>query len=611
MFDGSLPKIADYSALSDAELVLASAGWGRVESAAAARKLAAMAEMFRRRTTLEDAAAREDWFIDPETSVLSELAAAHHITEGLAKSQTQRGVLLANRFPKVAALFERGLISDILVRAIVYRTYLITDPEAMAAVDAALAEQILCWGPKSQSKTEETIDALVEIHDPGALRRREPATHTRDLQFGNITDAPGMMTVYARMYSPDGVALEQHVEDMARTVCPDDPRTMKERRNDAFAALSAGEPLRCECDNPDCPASTPDRSTANVVIHLIATEEALAHARNRSAAADADEQPAVDPEPVEPNTAAREDEPPGQEPADSEPETLPESEPVEPDIAARESWRSDDEPAKLEPKASAECGAGEPGSTEREDESAGTAPEQDFSAKCRPVDVAADSDAREQDSTMTEPVPTPQPSPTPARAFVIGGGVLSPVVLPAFLDRATIRRLQHPGDAPPEPHYRPSIALQDFVRCRDLTCRFPGCDKPATLCDIDHTVPYPTGPTNASNLKCLCRKHHLLKTFWTGQTGWRDQQLADGTVIWTSPSGQTHITHPGSALLFPTLCTPTATARKGKTADATKNRGLMMPKRRRTRAQDRRYRIDTERRLNDDFVAERTKPPPF
>ncbi|WP_193046185.1 HNH endonuclease signature motif containing protein [Mycolicibacterium baixiangningiae] len=555
MFDGSLPEIGAFSALSDAEIVAASAGWGRVESAAAARKLAAMAEVFRRRTGIDDAEERENWFIDPETSVLSELAAAHHITDRLASTQTQRGVLLANRFPHVAALFEAGLISDLLIRAIVYRTYLITDPDAMAAVDAALAEQVTCWGPKSQAKTEEAIDALVEIHDPAALRRREPATHTRDLQFGTITDAAGMMTVYARMYSPDGVALEQHVEDLARTVCPDDPRTLKERRNDAFAALSTGQPLRCECDNPDCPATTPDRPAPTVVIHLITTEEALAAAQARSAEKDTeDDSAAEDPEPAEPVDPI---------------------EPVDPDDAVCE-----DEPTGAEP-------VGEEPDAE---------PQQGFSAECKPADL--------------DPAPTPQPSPTPAAAFVIGGGVLSPVVLPAFLDRAKLRQLQHPGDAPPEPRHDPSTALQDFVRCRDLTCRFPGCDKPAYVTDIDHTVPYPAGPTCASNLKCLCRKHHLLKTFWTGKTGWHDEQLPDGTVIWTAPNGQTHITQPGSALLFPTLCTPTAPIPK-ITKAPTPHSGVNMPKRRRSRAKDRAYRIDIERRLNDAFVAERTKPPPF
>ena len=54
-------------------------------------------------------------------------------------------------------------------------------------------------------------------------------------------------------------------------------------------------------------------------------------------------------------------------------------------------------------------------------------------------------------------------------------------------------------------------------RCRDLTCRFPGCDAPAEVCEIDHTIPYPLGPTHPSNLKLLCVFHHLLKTFYTGR----------------------------------------------------------------------------------------------
>jgi uncharacterized protein DUF222 len=61
-----------------------------------------------------------------------------------------------------------------------------------------------------------------------------------------------------------------------------------------------------------------------------------------------------------------------------------------------------------------------------------------------------------------------------------------------------------------EPGYAPSAKLADSVRCRDLTCRAPGCDQPATECDLDHTIPYADGGrTHPSNLKCLCRKHHL------------------------------------------------------------------------------------------------------
>lgn len=38
--------------------------------------------------------------------------------------------------------------------------------------------------------------------------------------------------------------------------------------------------------------------------------------------------------------------------------------------------------------------------------------------------------------------------------------------------------------------YQPSAALERAVRYRDLTCRFPGCSRPATICDLDHTIPF-------------------------------------------------------------------------------------------------------------------------
>ncbi len=93
-------------------------------------------------------------------------------------------------------------------------------------------------------------------------------------------------------------------------------------------------------------------------------------------------------------------------------------------------------------------------------------------------------------------------------ATVIGADWLIPAETVAELARtAKLRPLTHPGQATPEPGYTPSRTLADFVRCRDLICRFPGCDKPATKADIDHTIPYTDGgPTQASNLKCLCRK---------------------------------------------------------------------------------------------------------
>jgi hypothetical protein len=105
----------------------------------------------------------------------------------------------------------------------------------------------------------------------------------------------------------------------------------------------------------------------------------------------------------------------------------------------------------------------------------------------------------------------------------------------------------------------------------------------------------------------------MLKTFWCGAGGWRDRQLPDATIIWTSPTGHTYTTKPGSAQLFPTLCLPTGQLclpEHDSIVDIDQ-RAVMMPRRKRTRAENLARRIEAERRLNDDHVAERNKPPPF
>lgn len=186
--------------------------------------------------------------------------------------------------------------------------------------------------------------------------------------------------------------------------------------------------------------------------------------------------------------------------------------------------------------------------------------------------------------------------------YVVDSGELIPAELVrGIADSARLRPLARPDDAA-EPGYRPSAGLAAFVRARDLTCRAPGCDRPATQCDIDHTIPFAQGgATHASNTKCLCRFHHLMKTFW----GWRDRQLSDGTVIWQLPDGSTYVTMPGSAWLFPALLKPTGASpgpsvppSPAPTSAGGGDRAAMMPRRRRTRAQDRANAIAAERARN-------------
>ncbi|MGB7358813.1 MAG: DUF222 domain-containing protein, partial [Mycobacterium sp.] len=169
-----------------------------------------------------------------------------------------------------------------------------------------------------------------------------------------------------------------------------------------------------------------------------------------------------------------------------------------------------------------------------------------------------------QDAEPAEPEPEPEPAHDaepphePPRltdsgvALLPGRGVIpTPVLAEAIRGGAKIKPLWLPGPDP-EPQYRPSARLAEFIRVRDMFCRFPGCDVPADRCDIDHVNPWPSGPTHPSNLNCKCRTHHLMKTFWGGPDGWRDMQYPDGTVTWTAPDGRTYTTRPGSTLFFPT-----------------------------------------------------------
>jgi hypothetical protein len=90
--------------------------------------------------------------------------------------------------------------------------------------------------------------------------------------------------------------------------------------------------------------------------------------------------------------------------------------------------------------------------------------------------------------------------------------------------------------------YRPPADLTRFVTARDQTCTFPGCNRPAHRCDLDHEIPASAGgATSADNLAVLCRRHHRAKH----EAGWqvcRNQQTA--TSHWTSPTGLRYTSTP-------------------------------------------------------------------
>ncbi|HJT90343.1 MAG TPA: HNH endonuclease signature motif containing protein [Mycobacterium sp.] len=206
-----------------------------------------------------------------------------------------------------------------------------------------------------------------------------------------------------------------------------------------------------------------------------------------------------------------------------------------------------------------------------------------------------------------------------APGYLRGFGILPAESVRELAATAQLKPVTVPTGATPDPGYRPSAKTAEFVRWRDVTCRWPGCDKPAERCDIDHTTPWPYGPTHASNNKPYCRIHHLLKTF----CGWFDEQLPDGTILLTAPSGHVYRTEAHGAAMFPALGQSTGELKFPPVLQAAEtDRTAMMPRRKRTREQERRDRINAERRERTELIAEEERqrqawlaqnyqPPPF
>jgi hypothetical protein len=75
--------------------------------------------------------------------------------------------------------------------------------------------------------------------------------------------------------------------------------------------------------------------------------------------------------------------------------------------------------------------------------------------------------------------------------------------------------------------------LRRAAAARHPHCAFPGCDQPASVCQIHHLIPRSQGgPTALHNLVPLCAFHHLIVIH---RWGWTLTLRPDGTTTATSP----------------------------------------------------------------------------
>ena len=105
-----------------------------MENAACARRLFATADELERMWAADGSVEREQWCLDNWAAVAASVAAAQQVSLGVASHQLLIAMGLRERLPRVGEVFAAGAINYRLVCAIVARTRLVKDPDAMAKV---------------------------------------------------------------------------------------------------------------------------------------------------------------------------------------------------------------------------------------------------------------------------------------------------------------------------------------------------------------------------------------------------------------------------------------------------------------------------------------------
>ena len=204
---------SEFAAADDAELVAAIEEGARAEAVGGARRLAAIAELVRRRVDDDDE--RALWAFDPWDSVAAEVASAMNVGHRRASGQMRIAQALRDRLPRMAALYREGELSSRIVSAITWLTHLVEDEQALALIDAALADRATAWGPLSEDKLRQAVEVWVNRYDPDAVRRTQTIARGRDLTIGNCDDETETTSVWGHLLATDAAVLDRRVTAMA------------------------------------------------------------------------------------------------------------------------------------------------------------------------------------------------------------------------------------------------------------------------------------------------------------------------------------------------------------------------------------------------------------
>ncbi|MGW5269630.1 DUF222 domain-containing protein [Rhodococcus sp. NPDC003994] len=535
-----LPVVGHLDALADLAAGAGYLEWRRYRHAAALHTELVMPE--------ED---RDERAVDAYAQCAARIATALSVSQYVAERLLDNAVALRDRLPRVFECLRDGVVSPDFIRTIVSRTELIHGRPYQGQVDADIAAALRKPGSWSTARVRDLCDQMVYRRDPDAVReRREEALKGRC--FFTEAGLDGMATVGATMSAERAAIVARVVERLAAQVCKHDSRSTGARASDALFALVKHAPFGCDCGRTECAFQVVDAdevaaTAARIVIHVVTDTTTLTGpvpatatttpAKNAAeAATESAAQPTAHPQTRDAETTS----------------TTAEGVLVEEVVV--EQGTADTVTVE---ETAADDGAAEAVSTD------------EVVAEAATDEVAAEAAAAtDQIAVEAGAESEPEPELVDGVGFVAGLGIISGAHvrdLAADPD-AVIRPLGDgthtplPATQPADP-YRPSAALDTYIRARDRYCTWPGCTRPAWdgdldhITEYDHTHPERGGQTSATGLGAKCRFHHLLKTFGDFVDDQYDDPDHPGRIIrtFTIPEGRTVLgpaytgfdTHPG------------------------------------------------------------------
>ncbi|MDR7169117.1 uncharacterized protein YjiS (DUF1127 family) [Nocardia kruczakiae] len=235
MFDGR-----ELQAMSDEGLVDALRRAHGAAAFAQAAEVRAVRELYRRHRAGN--AAPGPGGVRAGEFAAAEVSMAVQISEQVAAALIDIGLAL-DALPHTREAFGSGRIDLSRVQVIVDNARgLSTD--LLADLEVPLVEAAARTTPARLRQTARRW--LSRLDGPGEQRRREQREDCRDIRLTAVQDGAA---VVAGLLPADGAeTVAMRLRDMAYEVCPEDPRTMPQRRADALVALAVGaERLDCAC----------------------------------------------------------------------------------------------------------------------------------------------------------------------------------------------------------------------------------------------------------------------------------------------------------------------------------------------------------------------------